>query len=262
MSDKKYGLGLATAVRGLSRYYMKGKDCKDPATALYWYPLVGAFLSIMALIPIIIINLIIYHSIFCINSDAKLLESALFVALLAYGSRGFHLDGLADTFDGFGGGYTKDRIMEIMKDSRVGSFGASALICLLMLKAVALSTVIESNILIVISVVMIGRSSLTLQCYISNYAKEYGLAKEVCDRANIKHLLVNFIFLLIPFYMLYIYGYLNIAIALFITMIVTTIVINRISYKKIGGITGDILGCTAESVELVSSIVIAFMLLA
>lgn len=262
MKDKKYGLGLATAVRGLTRYYMRGKDCKDQSTALYWYPLVGAFLSLVALLPIVIINLIIYHSIYCLNSDARLLESALFVALLAYGSRGFHLDGLADTFDGFGGGYTKEKIMDIMKDSRIGSFGATALICLLMLKAIALSTVIGFNILIVIAIVMTGRSSLTLQCYISNYAKEYGLAKEVCDNANLKHLLVNFVFLLIPFYVLYSSGYLNIAIALFITMIVTTIVINKISLKKIGGITGDILGCTAESVELSCSIVIAFMLLA
>ena len=262
MKARKYGLGLATAVRGLTRYYMKGKDCKDQSTALYWYPLVGAFLSIMALLPIVIINLIIFHSIYCLNTNAKLLESTMFVALLAYGSRGFHLDGLADTFDGFGGGYSKDKIMEIMKDSRIGSFGAAALICLLMLKSVALSTVVEINILIVIAVVMIGRSSLTLQCYISNYAKEDGLAKELCNNAKLRHLFVNLIFLSIPFYFLYAVGHFNIAIALVITMIFTTVAVNRISYKKIGGITGDILGCTAELVELACSIVIAFMLLA
>jgi adenosylcobinamide-GDP ribazoletransferase len=262
MNDKKYGIGLATAVRGLSRYFVKGNDCKIQSTALYWYPLVGALLAILAVLPIIIINLIVFNSIYCLNSDAKFLESAIFVSLLAYGSRGFHLDGLADTFDGFGGGYTKDKIMEIMKDSRVGSFGATSLICLLLLKTVALSTVIENNILLVIAIVMVSRASLTLQCFISHYAKDYGLAKELCDNTKLSHLLVNFLFLLIPFYFLYAAGSLNIAIALLISMIVTTIVINRISLKKLGGITGDILGCTAEVVEMICSITIAFMLLA
>lgn len=261
MAENKYGIGLATAVRGLTRYYMRGKDSKNQSTALYWYPLVGIFLSVMALIPIIIINLILFQSIYCLNSEAKLLESTIFVALLAYGSRGFHLDGLADTFDGFGGGYTKDKIMEIMKDSRIGSFGATALICFLSLKSIALSTVIEGNLLILIAIVMLGRSSLSLQCYISNYAKDYGLAKELCDNTKLRHLLVNFVFLLVPFYLLYSSGSLDIAIALFLSMIFTTIIINRISLKKIGGITGDILGCTAESVEVVCSIVTAFMLL-
>lgn len=262
MDKKKHGIGLATAVRGLSRYFMKGCDSKSQSTALYWYPLVGAFLAIMALIPIIIVNLIIYHSIYCLNPDAKLLEAGIFVTLLAYGSRGFHLDGLADTFDGFGGGYDKEKIMEIMKDSRVGSFGATALICLFTLKTVALSTVIENNILFVIAIVMVSRASLTLQCYISNYAKDIGLAKELCDNTKLSHIMFNLILLLIPFDLLYTVGFLNIAIALLISMIVTTIIINRISFKKLGGITGDILGCTAETVEMVCSIVIAFMLLA
>ncbi len=40
----------------------------------------------------------------------------------------FHEDGLADTFDGLGGGATRERALEIMKDSRLGTFGTAALV--------------------------------------------------------------------------------------------------------------------------------------
>jgi adenosylcobinamide-GDP ribazoletransferase len=52
---------------------------------------------------------------------------------------GFHEDGLADFADGFGGGYTREKTLEIMKDSRIGSYGALALILALALKATTLT---------------------------------------------------------------------------------------------------------------------------
>jgi adenosylcobinamide-GDP ribazoletransferase len=51
---------------------------------------------------------------------------------------GFHEDGLADSADGFGGGYTRERVLEIMRDSRIGSFGAIALVLALLIKFSAL----------------------------------------------------------------------------------------------------------------------------
>src|SRR6266403_3023545 len=50
------------------------------------------------------------------------------IVFAAFITNGFHEDGLADTFDGFGGGWTKDRVLEIMRDSRIGTYGALALI--------------------------------------------------------------------------------------------------------------------------------------
>ncbi len=62
---------------------------------------------------------------------------ALGAGLLVTG--GFHEDGLADTADGLGGGQTRARRLEIMKDSRIGSYGVLALWALLTLKAVTLA---------------------------------------------------------------------------------------------------------------------------
>lgn len=58
---------------------------------------------------------------------------------------GFHEDGLADTADGLGGGSTVARRLEIMKDSRIGSYGALALILILLLKTAALTALTERS---------------------------------------------------------------------------------------------------------------------
>src|SRR5260370_1036584 len=60
-----------------------------------------------------------------ISTDAGILASMV-VSLLVTGA--FHEDGFADVCDGFGGGWTKEKILLIMKDSRIGAFGAIGLI--------------------------------------------------------------------------------------------------------------------------------------
>lgn len=62
---------------------------------------------------------------------------AVIASLLLTGA--FHEDGLADTADALGGAYTRERIFEILKDSRVGSFGASALVVVLVLRILLLA---------------------------------------------------------------------------------------------------------------------------
>jgi adenosylcobinamide-GDP ribazoletransferase len=65
--------------------------------------------------------------------------AALAIAVGALTTGGFHEDGLADTADGLGGGQTPARRLEIMKDSRIGSYGALALGSVLAIKAAALA---------------------------------------------------------------------------------------------------------------------------
>lgn len=60
--------------------------------------------------------------------------AAVLVAVLAIATRGLHLDGLADTFDGLLGGHDRERRLEIMRDPRLGSFGVTALVVTLLLK--------------------------------------------------------------------------------------------------------------------------------
>ena len=67
-------------------------------------------------------------------------SAALAIAALTIVTGAFHEDGLADTADGFGGGATRERRLEIMRDSRIGSFGAAALILAFTLRIAAVAT--------------------------------------------------------------------------------------------------------------------------
>lgn len=71
------------------------------------------------------------------------LSSAFAVAVLTLATGALHEDALADTADGFGGGATPERRLAIMKDSRIGSFGAAALALAVALRIAALATLAE-----------------------------------------------------------------------------------------------------------------------
>ena len=73
----------------------------------------------------------------------RAVESALLVATLAVLSGGLHLDGLADSADGLFGGHTPARRLEIMRDSRIGSFGALAIVLVLLLQWSALNSLVQ-----------------------------------------------------------------------------------------------------------------------
>lgn len=72
-----------------------------------------------------------------------LASAALCLALNALVTGAFHEDGLADVADGLGGGMTAERKLEIMKDSRVGAFGASALVFTFLARAAALAGALD-----------------------------------------------------------------------------------------------------------------------
>lgn len=86
-----------------------------------YFPLVGLIVGSGAALVFLIFA-------FFITADTGILASMI-AGLLITGA--FHEDGLADVCDGFGGGWTKEKILLIMKDSRIGAFGAIGLIVLL-----------------------------------------------------------------------------------------------------------------------------------
>lgn len=67
------------------------------------------------------------------------------VGLLALATGAFHEDGLADTADGFGGGVTVERKLEIMKDSRIGTYGTIALIVVVGLRAALVAEILTRD---------------------------------------------------------------------------------------------------------------------
>lgn len=93
-----------------------------------WFPLAGAVLGgLLAMADRVLAGIF-----------PPLCASALTVALWAFLTGGLHLDGLADTFDGLGGGCDRASRLETMKDSRLGTFGGAAVALVLLLKTAAL----------------------------------------------------------------------------------------------------------------------------
>ncbi len=122
--------GLVAAVRFLTRVPVPGRptDADDIAGAVGWFPLVGALVGLA--------TAGIFHGASQVWPPGVAAVLGIAFGLMLTG--GFHEDGATDATDGLGGGWTRERVLEIMKDSRIGAYGAMALWCLLTFRAVSL----------------------------------------------------------------------------------------------------------------------------
>ena len=162
----------------------------------------------------------------------------------------FHEDGLADVCDGFGGGWTKVKILDIMKDSRVGTYGLVGLGLVLVIKFVALSEMpIEMVVPVLISGHAISRLTSVSLIYTDEYAREDLLSKSKPLATKMTHtdyLIVAF-FGLIPLLLMKNYWiFLTI-----IPLILVKLYFSRYFNKWIGGYTGDCLGAVQQIAEIV-----------
>lgn len=155
----------------------------------------------------------------------------------------FHLDGLADSADAFAGGTTVERRFEILKDSRLGTYGTSALVLVLFLEIAALATLVPSTGLIaLVTAHGIGRASAVgVMVLTRNTAKEGLGADYLADLSRIRGSVgisaAVGIALLLNGYD----GFLLIAFALPATLLTWAW-----SHRSIGGVVGDSLGAIAQ----------------
>lgn len=95
-----------------------------------------------------------------------LLTCVLAVAAIAVTTRAMHLDGLADTVDGLGAGWTRERALEVMRSGDVGPMGVAALVLALLAQVTALSTIVDRPFgwLVAGAAVVVSRASTLLTC--------------------------------------------------------------------------------------------------
>lgn len=174
---------------------------------------------------------------------------AVLAAMVAtiYTTGAFHEDGWADMVDGFGGGYSRERALEIMKDSRIGSFGAIALVLMLLGKFVAL---IEVETLLVAPALIAGhafsRLCSTSLLHFLDYAREDGKAKPLATRISLGELLCATGFGAVALLMLPpTAAVCGVALALGATAILAAKI-----HGRLGGYTGDCLGAVQQLAEL------------
>ena len=175
------------------------------------------------------------------------LLNIILIATLALLTGGIHLDGLMDTADGFGGGNNRSKVLEIMRDSRTGSFGVLAVILLLMVKWEALNSLSPSTkgtALLVMPVM--ARWGQVMLTYISPSARVDGFGRHVIKGLGVPSLVTAFLTAI------------GIAVLLagwsgFILIIFASIfsfLWSRLFVIRIGGITGDVIGALSELLEV------------
>ncbi len=123
------------AVAFLTRIPMGSRgafNAEDVGASARWFPIVGALVGGFS-----VAGLLVFRRIF-----PPLITSALVVTIGALITGALHLDGLADTADGLGGGRTPEDSLRIMRDHAVGSYGAVALMLDLVLRVAAISAMV------------------------------------------------------------------------------------------------------------------------
>ena len=171
----------------------------------------------------------------------------LVAALLAIASGivltgAIHEDGLADTADGFGGGQATEKKLEIMRDSRIGSYGVVALILTLSLIAAAMAAA-SPNIQTLALFAAIGASSRTAMLIPMTFltpARTDGLGYAATSQPTASLWSAIGIATLAAFLT---------APLLIITTLVSAIAVSALAQKQIGGQTGDVLGATQKITE-------------
>lgn len=166
---------------------------------------------------------------------------------------GFHEDGLADTFDGFGGGRTAEDKLRIMKDSRIGSYGALALMLVLLLKWQMLvelalyDPVVAGSALIVAHTVsrVVAASIIFTEKYVRE--DEASKSKPLSQRQGINELLILVASGVLV--LLFLKGLA--ALSLLLVMIGLRRLFVVMFRRHIGGYTGDALGASQQISEIV-----------
>lgn len=207
------------------------------ADAVWAYPIVGAIVGG--------IGAAVLGSALALGLPAAI-AAVLAITACILVTGGLHEDGLADLADGFGGGRDRARKLEIMRDSRIGSYGTLALILSLVLRVLALAAVAQVSgavaMLALIAIEAAARAGLGVMLRVMPSARAQGLgqlAAGVTGRGMAQALGLGALAL---FFAL---G-LGAGIIVAASIAVAQVAVSMLALRQIGGQTGDVLGAAQQ----------------
>jgi len=211
-----------------------------------YFPLVGLLLALLLWSLVLLLAPLV----------PQLVLAALLVAALVILTGGLHLDGLMDSCDGLFGGSTRERKLEIMRDSRVGSFGVLGAICILLLKfALFASLRVHALPLALLIALPSSRWAMVLALRVFPGARPTGLGAAFHQAVTTERLLLA--------------GTIALAIVLFtgqfiglivwLAGTVTTLILGLLITRSLGGLTGDSYGAIEEVAEVVALLVLVML---
>jgi adenosylcobinamide-GDP ribazoletransferase len=175
------------------------------------------------------------------------LAATFLVALLAGMTGGLHLDGLADVFDALGGGRgDRKRMLDIMRDSRIGAHGAAALVLLLVAKVFAVAQLLEHHDLpALLAFPAVGRWAVTPAIAFFPYARAEGLGRAFSGQAGLRQVVVATGIVLL---MLVALGP-RLLVPAAGALVAATLLALWLR-QRLGGLTGDVYGAAVEVAEV------------
>lgn len=221
---------------------------EDFHKSIVYFPLVGLVIGLISFFV---------GSLFIRIFD-PFVTSILIVASQVIITGGLHIDGLGDTFDAIYSNRDKERMLEIMKDSRLGTNSLLAILFLVLIKIGLLNSAINSNLMcLVIFMPMISRLGVIVMFYKTVTPRKVGMGNIFIGKATLGMFTIAIVYtvLILIFIGKFIFLSTNLNIIKLLVSILAVMIFNclfkRHIYKKIDGVTGDILGCTIELGELI-----------
>jgi len=178
----------------------------------------------------------------------RLAAATLVVAFLVVVTGGLHEDGLADVGDGFGGGWDREQVLRILRDSRIGSYGGTALGLSLLARIALLAAVPRQGVVVAMMTAhMLCRwSTLPLSYFLPPARQEDGQGARVAGLTSRSTLVGGTIFTLVAAFVLL--GWRTLAPVLLALLV--TLLTGLYYRRRIGGVTGDCFGATNQLCEI------------
>lgn len=233
-------LGLALSF--LTVFRLPGTRCASPepqdlAGSMAWFPLVG-----------LVLGAVTAGAARLIAGGPTWPAATAVVALMALLTRGLHLDGLADLADGIAGSHTRERRLEIMKDSRVGTFGVLALVFAVLFKVAAIEVLMSRQSWIPLLLVpAMSRLGMVLAAYRMAHARKAGgLAQPFLEHLHARQVWTAVFLGTAP---LLAWDFRSGALCLLLLLLCVGL-FRTMAARCLGGTTGDVLGAVNEVVEI------------
>lgn len=213
---------------------------QEMGRAVAWFPLVG-----------VVLGSFLYglHYLSQLIFPANVSAALILISWVTF-TRAFHLDGFMDTCDGLFGGFTPERRMEIMKDSRMGAFGVAGGVLVLLTEYSALSASTNLFVALILATTL-GRWASPLVIYWFPYAREDGLGIEMKRNVRIREVLIATLIAGITSW--FVYSWLGFVFMLGAAMI--GFLVALYAMRLLPGLTGDIYGTVTTLVEMLMLVV-------
>lgn len=211
-----------------------------------YFPLVGFVLGILLFIIGTVSNILFDPF---ITSILVTLGSVILTG-------GLHIDGLGDTFDAIYSYRDKEKMLEIMKDSRLGTNSLLAIVFLILLKIGFIYSLINNNLMwTVIFMPVIGRLGVIRLTYKTVTPREKGMGNLFIGKATTSMFLTAILYTMALIILVAKFVFKSSMTLPILASIIVVILFNQLFknhiYKKIDGVTGDILGCSIELGEVI-----------